>query len=1000
MLSISHRWRVPAWLPSAWLPRSLRGQFMLALSILSALMLAGGLAAVYALRTSSDATHQLTQVRLSRMQAAQDMVERTLLIERETERLLSTASLPRVQLSYAAIVEQTTVLDRVIAGLAVAHDDVGVLDLYQASQLFRNTANVVAQLRESELKTDQMFTQLQLNWIGNLEADGGKDAPSLVLLLYSLQGADSRAAVDKLRTEFAHLSPLARARLDGARSALATPSSSSAGVAAADRHDPFAVRLAQIQQREVLARYHEQLSSQAEAMVAAARVRSEFFDGDYRAAVQRLVEASSHQQNWVLTLLATSLLFAWLVVGVFLGRHLLGRLQHVSRYLQWHGSADTPLEELVRGRDEIGDMARAVDRFLSDRAQLQSRTTELFLTKQHLVEQGQVLEMIAAGKPLADILDRLTLSIEAQLEGIQGSILLLDLDGLHLRHGAGPSLPPAYVRAIDGVRIGPKVGSCGTSVYRREAVIVSDVQADPLWEDYRELADLHGLRSCWSAPILSHQGTVLGTFAMYSATVRTPGAGERKLIELATRIAGIAIERHRSEERIRHMAYHDELTGLPNRLLLNDRLTQALMQARRTGRSMALLFVDLDGFKFINDSFGHAVGDAVLVAVAERLASVAKEGDTVARLGGDEFVLMLLDLDGGDDAVGVAQQVLSALALPLRIEPRSLHVSASIGISVYPGDGSDSETLLRHADVALYRAKQQGRNGYQCYTESMGQEARSDTELRAALQHALQERQFELYYQPQIDLRTGRMSAMEALVRWRHPELGAVSPARFIPLAEETGLIVPIGEWVLRSACAQLKAWHEAGHPGLVVAVNLSARQFQGQDVAKLVRRVLADCALPAGCLELELTESALMLDTGSILQTLIELKAMGVGLALDDFGTGYSSLSHLRRFPIDAIKVDQSFTFDVTISEEAASITRAIIAMARSLGVKTVAEGVETEAQLRFMAAHRCDSVQGYYFSRPLPVADMSALLSENRGWIPPDLVESALSADRVLVV
>jgi EAL domain-containing protein (putative c-di-GMP-specific phosphodiesterase class I) len=319
------------------------------------------------------------------------------------------------------------------------------------------------------------------------------------------------------------------------------------------------------------------------------------------------------------------------------------------------------------------------------------------------------------------------------------------------------------------------------------------------------------------------------------------------------------------------------------------------------------------------------------------------------------------------------------MAIPMFVNGRTLHVGASIGVSVSPGDGVSGEQLVQRADVAMYRAKQSGHGTYQCYTEDMGQQARRHLELKLALRQALEKQEFELHYQPQIDLQSGRVNAMEALIRWRHPELGAVSPAHFIPLAEETGLIVPIGEWVLRTACSQLKAWQAEGYVDLCVAVNISARQFQGHDVPDLVRRVLADSGLRGEFLELELTESALMLDTDLVLTALKDVKVTGVRLALDDFGTGYSSLSHLKRFPIDVLKIDQSFTFDVTTSAEAASIVRAIIAMARSLGMTTVAEGVETIEQFSFMVDQHCDRVQGYYFSRPLTVAAMSALLSED---------------------
>ncbi|HWH84301.1 MAG TPA: EAL domain-containing protein [Burkholderiaceae bacterium] len=927
---------------------------------LSILILAGGAAALYALRTSSHATQELAQERLIRMQDAQDVVQRTLLIEREVDRLLTTRSLPVVQASYAAIVRQTTVLDQRVTGLAETGDAVAVLDLHQANQLFRNSANVVAQLRESELRSGEAFDELLVDRTAALQAGPGKEASALALLLHRLEGADSEVAVEWLRTQFERRRPTVRGLPDAG--------------------DLFAARLRLIGERERVARFHDLLERQADAMVAGARQSSAHFDGDYRAALQQLVDTSRRHQRWVLLLLASSLLCAWLVADVFLGRHVLRRLQQVSDHLQQHNATEVPLEVLAQRRDEIGDMARAVDRFLVDRAQLELRTTELSLTKERAVEQGRVLEMIASGAPLAQILDRLTRLIESQMDGITGSILLLDDEGQHLRHGAGPNLPAAYVQAIDGVQIGPAVGSCGTAAHRRESVVVADIQADPLWADYRALAALHELRSCWSAPILTHNGAVLGTFAMYSTSVRWPSAADTRMIDLATRIAGIAIERRRAEERIGHMAHHDELTGLPNRALLTDRMTLALAQARRSDHAVALLFVDLDGFKFVNDSFGHATGDALLIAAAARLSAAVRGGDTVARLGGDEFVVMLPDLERAEDAVKVVQKILSALALPLLVDTRRLTVSASIGVAACRGEGTSGETLLKHADVAMYRAKELGGNGYRCYTDDMGLQVRARLELQTALRQAVDEQQFELHYQPQVDLRTGRMNAMEALIRWRHPELGMVSPARFIPLAEETGLIVPIGEWVLRTACTQLKRWHEAGHTGLCVAVNLSARQLQGHDVAQMVRRVLGECGLAGEFLELELTESALMHDTEGVLKTLLELKATGAALALDDFGTGYSSLSHLRRFPIDVIKIDQSFTFDVTSSAETASITRAIVGMARSLDMKTVAEGVETEQQMRFMSELQCDSVQGYYYSRPLPADAMSALLLEDR--------------------
>jgi diguanylate cyclase (GGDEF)-like protein len=439
-------------------------------------------------------------------------------------------------------------------------------------------------------------------------------------------------------------------------------------------------------------------------------------------------------------------------------------------------------------------------------------------------------------------------------------------------------------------------------------------------------------------------------------------------------------ERKMHEARIEYLANHDALTDLPNRNLLSDRLIQAIAQARRTGQCLATLVIDLDQFKFINDGFGHPVGDALLKEVAARLRAATREGDTVARLGGDEFVIMLPGLGSAADAEIVVRRVLAKFADPFVVEGHELHVTTSIGVSVYPEDGADNDTLLKTADAALYSAKGRGRNGFQFYTRAMGVQVEERAELESALHRALERQEFELHYQPKVDLRSGRVRGVEALIRWRRPEVGLVSPDRFIPLSEETGLILPIGEWVLRTACAQVKAWHAAGYPDLSMAVNVSARQFRQQNMPELVRAVLADTGLAARHLELELTESVLLQDKETVVRALRQLKQIGARLSLDDFGTGYSSLSYLKDFPIDVVKIDRSFVRDVTHSVEGASLTKSIIAMARSLNLTTVAEGVETEGQLSFLNSHRCDAIQGYYFSRPLPAHDMAALLGAGK--------------------
>ncbi|MDP3842489.1 MAG: EAL domain-containing protein [Oxalobacteraceae bacterium] len=441
-------------------------------------------------------------------------------------------------------------------------------------------------------------------------------------------------------------------------------------------------------------------------------------------------------------------------------------------------------------------------------------------------------------------------------------------------------------------------------------------------------------------------------------------------------------QRKRMEARIGYLTNYDALTNLPNRTLLNDRVTQSISLARRTGQQLAMLCLDLDGFKFINDGFGHAVGDSLLKMVAARLKGAIRECDTVARLGGDEFVLVLLGLaDDGRDVGSMAQRVLDTFAQSFIADAHELHVTASIGVSVFPDDGDTHDVLLKNADAAMYDAKDRGRNCFQFYAQEMSLRAKQRVTLANALRTALERQQFEVHYQPKVDLRSGRVSGVEALLRWRHPEHGMVQPDSFIGLAEETRLIVPIGEWVLRTACAQTRKWHDMGFDDLSVAVNLSVRQFEQQDIAQLVRQVLAETGLAARHLELELTESVLMSDSDVMLKALREIKELGVVLTLDDFGTGYSSLSYLKRFPIDVLKIDRSFIRNVTTDADDASLTKGIILLAQSLKMKTVAEGVETQGQLGFLSTNKCDAVQGFYFSRPVAADALSAMLQSNVG-------------------
>jgi diguanylate cyclase (GGDEF)-like protein/PAS domain S-box-containing protein len=435
-------------------------------------------------------------------------------------------------------------------------------------------------------------------------------------------------------------------------------------------------------------------------------------------------------------------------------------------------------------------------------------------------------------------------------------------------------------------------------------------------------------------------------------------------------------ERKQAEERIGYLATHDGLTDLPNRNLIQDRIVQAIAHARRAGRQLALLYLDLDRFKVINDGYGHPFGDAVLRVAGERLARLVREGDTVARYGGDEFLILLADLRKAADAYIVAQKVIEGLNSPIEVQGRQVHLSGSIGVSVFPQDGETPEALISNADVAMYRAKELGRNTYQFFTREMSDESLRRVDLETRLRGAAAAGQLQLAYQPKVSLEDGRVTGCEALLRWNLPGTGPVSPARFIPIAEDSGLIVPIGDWVLRTACAQNKAWLDAGLPPLTVAVNISARQFLQQDIVAWVMRTLEETGLPPAQLELELTESLIAQDVEKVIATVNQLKAAGVKLSIDDFGTGYSSLSYLKRFRVDTLKIDQSFVRNMLTEMDDATIVLAVISLAHNLKFKVVAEGVETHEACRFLRLNRCDEIQGYFFSKPVPAAEMEAML------------------------
>ncbi|MGN6668212.1 MAG: bifunctional diguanylate cyclase/phosphodiesterase, partial [Trinickia sp.] len=596
-------------------------------------------------------------------------------------------------------------------------------------------------------------------------------------------------------------------------------------------------------------------------------------------------------------------------------------------------------------------------------------------------EQNRVLEMIATSTPLEAVLGALMRLLESQIPDSACVVMLRDEDGLHLRVGAAPSLPAEFSQMANGWTIGPDSGPSGLAIYTHQPVTIGNLLANPPYCDFLRKARMGNFGACRSMPILSHEGTALGALTVFAPGEQTYDSIEAQTVAMATRIAGIAIERTRAENSIRHMANHDALTGLPNRTLLADRLSQALLHAQLYGRGVTVAFVDLDNFKLINDSLGHHAGDALLKTIATRMRECVRVTDTVVRLGGDEFVLVLFDDTLRDEELrAVIERLRKAISAPVQLNGQMYKVTCSMGFARYPADGQDEQTLLMNADAAMYRAKELGRNNYQFYTAEMNAKVHERLRRREQLREALERDQFRLVYQPQVDARTGAIFGVEALLRWLHPTEGTISPADFIPIAEETGLIVPIGDWVLETACAQNRRWQDDGLPPITVSVNVSAHQFLQKGWANVVAKALERTGLESQYLELELTESLIMRDLEASIATMRRLEQMGVRLSIDDFGTGYSSLSALKHFPVGRLKIDKSFVRELPHGEDDKAIAIAVISLGQRLNLNVIAEGVETQAQVDFLSENHCHEVQGYHFSRPVAPDEIGALLRAAR--------------------
>jgi diguanylate cyclase (GGDEF)-like protein/PAS domain S-box-containing protein len=609
--------------------------------------------------------------------------------------------------------------------------------------------------------------------------------------------------------------------------------------------------------------------------------------------------------------------------------------------------------------------------------------TERKRTEQLELERRNFLETITQNQPLEDSLNHLIRLLENQLPGSSCAILLTKPG----RFGqvAASSLSREAVTALEGFRLEDIAYALGSSANAREIVFIKDFVGGGPENGLREWARLLNLRSCWSAPVMDPAGVLVSLILVFFREDHQPHLQDRSRLEMARDMASIAIKHRRMTDRLSYQAQHDALTGLPNRFLLEDRLQQAIAYTNRHESQLAVLIIDLDGFKYINDTVGHQSGDQVLIEVSRRLRSITRRTDTLARIGGDEFCLVLSDLQKSSDSFQVAHTCLDILRKPLMIAEHEYSISASIGISCYPEHGAEPEQLQQNADTAMYHAKFNGKNGFQVFTPEINAHLHERLELMGDLRHALENGELHLEYQPQF-IADGQLVGFEALLRWDHPRRGMIMPDKFIPIAEETGLIVPLGNWVLNEACRQLAVWHRSGYPSLRVAVNVSTLQFERQDWMDTISDALKKNGVPPSCLELELTETVVMKNCERAASRLTELRALGVSSAIDDFGTGYSSLKYLQNLPIDTLKIDQSFIRNLDPSSDGQSgngaIVQAIVTLAQQLGLRVVAEGVETDEELQVLRRLGCDFVQGYLFSRPMPVKQCDEFLRSSSSW------------------
>jgi diguanylate cyclase (GGDEF)-like protein len=605
--------------------------------------------------------------------------------------------------------------------------------------------------------------------------------------------------------------------------------------------------------------------------------------------------------------------------------------------------------------------------------------TERRRAEQLELERRNFLETITQNQPLEESLRHLVQLLEHQLPGSL-CLILLAKPG-RLCQVAASSFNKEQASVFEALRLEEIAQAFGSQSNQRDIIFIENLLLSHE-VTVRDWAHLLDVKCCWLAPVADPSDALVSLVLVFFSEEYPATAQDRGRLEMARDMASIAVKHRQLTDKLSYQAQHDALTGLPNRFLLEDRLQQAIAYANRHESQLAVLIIDLDGFKYINDTVGHQCGDQLLIEVARRLRSVTRRTDTLARIGGDEFCLVLSDLHRAGDSFQVAHTCLDILRKPFLIAEREYSISASIGASFYPEHGAEPELLQQNADTAMYHAKFNGKNGVQVFTPEINAHLRERLELMADLRHALENGELHLVYQPQF-VSSGVLSGFEALLRWNHPRRGIIPPDKFIPIAEETGFIVPLGNWVLDQACRQLSSWRRSGHSHLRMAVNVSTLQFERQDWMETISDTLKRNGVPASCLELELTETVVMKNCERAATRLTELRKLGVSSAIDDFGTGYSSLKYLQNLPIDTLKIDQSFIRNLDSSTDALSgngaIVQAIVTLAQQLGLRVVAEGVETPEELEVLRRLGCDLVQGYLFSRPMSVEDCDQFLSSS---------------------